>query len=233
MRYKKIKVLTFDLDDTLWECMPIIEKAEQKLREWLNNHYPKITSSYSIEEFFNYRVILSNQYSDKAHDFSFIRQKLLFDCAINSGYSQKIATEVRNRGFDVFITERSNVTLYNDVIPAFKILSKQFRLGALTNGNVDLSKTELNTYFSFTLNAITVGYPKPDSRFFQHACNLANVDSSEIIHIGNHPVHDVQGATEFGIESVWLNRNKSQWPDLPKPNNTIESLNELHDLLLK
>ncbi|MFV2060768.1 MAG: HAD family hydrolase [Gammaproteobacteria bacterium] len=232
MRFKKIKVLTFDLDDTLWECMPVIEKAENKLRKWLNNNYPEITSKYSIADFNEYRNTISKQYSDSSHDFTFIRKKLLYNCAINSGYSQKIATDVLNLGFELFITERSNVELYDDVIPSFKILSNNFRLGALTNGNVDIAKTSLLPYFDFFLNSITAGYPKPDTRFFQHACNLAEVDASEIVHIGDHPVHDIQGAAESGITSIWLNRNKSEWPDLPKPDNTIISLKELPDLLI-
>jgi putative hydrolase of the HAD superfamily len=229
---KKIKVLTFDLDDTLWECMPVIEKAELKLRKWLNTHYPKITSKYSVDDFFDFRVSISKMHSAHSHDFTFIRQQLLYNSAINSGYNQQIAAEVRDLGVELFITERSNVNLYDDVIPTFKILAKHFRLGALTNGNVNLAKTELAHYFNFTLNAITVGYPKPDSRFFQHACRLAKANAAEIIHIGDHPEHDIKGATESGIKSIWINRNKDNWPDLPKPNYTIISLSELPGLLL-
>lgn len=232
MQTRKFKVLTFDLDDTLWECMPVIEKAEIKLRSWLEAHYPKITTKYSINAFFDYRVNIVKCHPDYAHDFSFIRKKLLLNIALDSGYSYTVAEKIQDDGFDVFITERSNVELYDDVIPSFKILSKHFRLGALTNGNVDLSKTVLYPYFSFTLNSITAGYPKPDSRFFQHACNLANVNAAEIVHIGDHPVQDIHGAIKAGIETVWLNRNNDIWPDLPEPNNIISSLNELPDLLL-
>jgi len=228
----KFKVLTFDLDDTLWECMPVIEQAELKLRKWLDSHYPAITTKYSVDAFFDYRVRISNNLPEFAHDFSYIRQTLLYNIAVDSGYSQKIAADVRDLGFEIFITERSNVKLYDDVIPSFTILANHFKLGALTNGNVDLTKTILHPFFSFTLNAITVGYPKPDSRFFEHACKLADVDSSEILHIGDHPVHDIHGAINAGIKTVWLNRNNTEWPDLPKPDNIISSLSELPDLLL-
>lgn len=232
MRYKQFKVLTFDLDDTLWECLPVIEKADIKLRTWLETHYPKITSKYTNDAFFDYRTNIVNNHPEYAHDFSFIRQTQLLNIALDSGYTQNIAEKVRDLGFEVFITERSNVELYDDVIPSFKILCKYFRLGALTNGNVDLSKTDLNSYFNFTLNAVTAGCAKPDSRFFQHACNLANVEASEILHIGDHPIHDINGAIQAGLKTVWLNRNNKKWPDLPKPDNIIYSLNELPDLLL-
>jgi len=240
MQQSHIKVLTFDLDDTLWECMPVIESAELKLRDWLEIHYPKITRQYSIEAFTNYRNNISAQHPQFAHDFSFIRQTLLLNIAIDAGYSPSEAEKIREQGFEVFITERSNVTLYDDVIPTFEILAQHFNLGALTNGNVDLTKTNIEHYFDFSLNAITAGYPKPDPRFFEHACNLADVDASKIIHIGDDPVHDVHGAVQAGIETVWLNRNNADWHDLTnnslsnlsKPNNIIQSLSELPALLL-
>ncbi len=234
MQYKQFEVLTFDLDDTLWECYPVIEQAEYKLTEWLAQHYPKITARYNNSALAENRLSISNNNPKKAHDFSFIRRTQLFNIALDSGYNEQIAAQVRDRGFEVFITERSNIIPYEDVIPTFKILSNDYRLGALTNGNVDLSKTVLDSYFDFTLNSITAGYAKPDSRFFQHACTLANVKASQILHIGDHPVHDIQGASNAGIASVWLNRKNTNWPDLPKPskpNNIISSLKELPSLL--
>ncbi len=231
MQYQQFKVLTFDLDDTLWECLPVIEQAEQKLREWLTRHYPKITARYSSSALADNRHSISQNNPKKAHDFSFIRQTQLFNIALDSGYSEQIAAQVRDCGSEVFITERSNIILYEDVIPVFKLLSKDYRLGALTNGNVDLSKTELDSYFDFTLNAITAGFAKPDNRFFLQACALANVDASEILHIGDHPVHDIQGASNAGIATVWLNRKNTNWPDLPKPTNIIFSLKELPKIL--
>ncbi len=232
MQQKQFKVITFDLDDTLWECMPIIERAEQKLRSWLEVNFPKITEKYSSLDCIEFREKISALHPEHAHDFTFLRKAQLFNVALDSGYSNKIAENVRDQGFKVFITERSNVKLYDDVIPAFKILSKHFQLGALTNGNVDLSKTELDNYFSFSLNAITAGYLKPDYRFFQQACKLAIVDSSKILHIGDHPIHDINGAKNAGIESVWLNRHNETWPDLPKPSKIIYSLSELPNFLL-
>jgi len=232
MQDKKFKVVTFDLDDTLWECLPVIQKAEIKLRQWLDSYYPKITSTFSIDDFINYRQKIVDNNPDYAFDFSYIRQTFLYNIAIESGYSETTASLLQQQGFEIFITERSNVVLYDDVIPAFTILSQHFQLGALTNGNVDLTKTLLHSYFNFTLNATTAGYAKPDSRFFEYACNLAKVAACDIVHIGDHPEHDVQGANGVGIETVWLNRNNTEWPDLPKPNNIIFSLNELPKLLL-
>ena len=36
------QAITIDLDDTLWDCHPVILEAESKLWEWLETNYPKI-----------------------------------------------------------------------------------------------------------------------------------------------------------------------------------------------
>jgi FMN phosphatase YigB (HAD superfamily) len=48
-----IKVITFDLDDTLWAIAPVIEKANQRMLAWMNHHTPKFSQAYDnqgIEE---------------------------------------------------------------------------------------------------------------------------------------------------------------------------------------
>ncbi|VAW91204.1 Putative FMN hydrolase; 5-Amino-6-(5'-phosphoribitylamino)uracil phosphatase [hydrothermal vent metagenome] len=232
MQTQQFKVITFDLDDTLWECMPVIERAELKLRKWLEINFPLITSKYSSKDCIKFREKVSARHPEHAYDFTFLRKKQLYHVALESGYNTKIAQNISDQGFHIFITERSNVKLYDDVIPSFNKLVQHFQLGALTNGNVDLSKTKLDNYFNFSLNAITAGYLKPDYRFFKQACKLATVDASEILHIGDHPIHDINGAKNAGMEAIWLNRNNNVWPDLPRPNKIIYSLSELPNLLL-
>ena len=37
-----IKVIAFDLDDTLWAVKPVIIRAEQRLDEWFTLHIPEL-----------------------------------------------------------------------------------------------------------------------------------------------------------------------------------------------
>ena len=38
-----IDCITFDLDDTLWECDSVIARAEEALFEWLRQNMPRVT----------------------------------------------------------------------------------------------------------------------------------------------------------------------------------------------
>ena len=39
---KNIKMITFDLDDTLWDNMPTITKAEFETRKWIEDQVGKV-----------------------------------------------------------------------------------------------------------------------------------------------------------------------------------------------
>ena len=51
---KRIKVITFDLDDTLWDNRPVITKAETDTRRWLENKAGNIDWG-SFEDFLDLR----------------------------------------------------------------------------------------------------------------------------------------------------------------------------------
>ena len=46
----RIRALTFDLDDTLWDNRPVMLAAEQALYDWLSTNYPRISQGYTLEE---------------------------------------------------------------------------------------------------------------------------------------------------------------------------------------
>ena len=45
-----IEVITFDLDDTLWDVRPALIKAEAAQNLWLETHYPKALGRLSAED---------------------------------------------------------------------------------------------------------------------------------------------------------------------------------------
>ena len=38
-----IKYISFDLDDTFWDVMPTIYRAEDKTKEWIKDNFPGVT----------------------------------------------------------------------------------------------------------------------------------------------------------------------------------------------
>ncbi|MDP6028144.1 MAG: HAD family hydrolase, partial [Pseudomonadales bacterium] len=52
-----IKVIGFDLDDTLWDVAPIIIGAEAQLDEWLQNKVPDLKFTVTSMRKLNHQVL--------------------------------------------------------------------------------------------------------------------------------------------------------------------------------
>ena len=46
-----VKCVTLDLDDTLWDCPPVIIAAEKAFYDWLGVRFPRIAEHYELDGF--------------------------------------------------------------------------------------------------------------------------------------------------------------------------------------
>lgn len=202
-----ISAIVFDLDNTLWDVWPAIVRAEQEMYAFLSERYPRVTAKHSIESLRAERERTAQAESHMSHDFTYLRIATLRRCAREAGYDEAMAQEA----FDVFYRARNSVTLYRDVLPALDRLHGRYRLFTLTNGNADLSVIGLKRYFDRCFAAREVGALKPDPAAFRHVLAHAGIAAEEVLHIGDDPVADVQGARNAGMQTAWLNRNGAVW----------------------
>ncbi len=70
-----IKVLSFDLDDTLWPCLPTIQRAEKLLYQWLSEQVPVITQRYDQAQLHEKRRMLLKDDAGLEHDLSQLRRQ--------------------------------------------------------------------------------------------------------------------------------------------------------------
>jgi len=223
-----IQLLSFDLDDTLWPCKPTILRAEERLYQWLSEHVPAITENYDIYQLREQRRVLFNDYPELAYDLTQLRIRSFEMLAAEF----ELADDWIQPAFEIFYEARQQVTLFDDVVPVLDELSKTFQLASLTNGNADTVKTGVDHWFDFALNAASVGKLKSEPDIYQRLQQLANIDASQMVHIGDDPVNDVSGAKSAGVYAIWLNRQQKSWPlESCEPDASIVSLQQLPALL--
>ena len=70
---------------------------------------------------------------------------------------------------------------------------------------------KIDHLFDFYVNAEMVNESKPGRKIFDEAVKLAGVLPEEICHIGDHPVNDVEGAVEAGMQAIWMNAPEKDW----------------------
>jgi len=214
---KKIRMITFDLDDTLWDNVPTITKAEIETRKWIENKVGKIDWG-DLNDFLNLREELIKEDESIKWDISKLRKEI-FKRKLAHITPEKYRNKLVEDAFAVFISRRHEVKLFDGVEIALKQLSKNFLLGVLTNGNADIFRFNIGKYFSFSVSSLEAKNSKPNRAHFDKAIEIMeNIKFDEILHIGDHQVNDILAAYNLGIESLWFNNNESTWDqNFPKP----------------
>ena len=226
---KKISMITFDLDDTLWDNMPTITRAEIETRKWIENKVGKIEWG-DLNDFLDLREKLIKEDESIKWDISKLRKEI-FRKKLAHVAPAKHRDKIVEDAFAVFISRRHEVKLFDGVETALKQLSKNYVLGVLTNGNADIFRFNIGKYFSFSVSSLEAKNSKPNRAHFDKAIEIMkNIKFDKILHIGDHQVNDILAAYDLGIESLWFNNNKSIWnQNFPKPDefNSWESLPEI------
>lgn len=204
-----IRAISFDLDDTLWDTAPVMQRAEVDIHAWLARHYPRVTQRYSVAALTALRAQVAAQDPEHAWDFTRMRQRFFAHLARECGYPP---AEFTSRAFAVYLEARHRVAFFADVLPVLENLAQRFALVALSNGNAELGRVGLDHLFRFALSAREVGRPKPDPAIYELACRRLALAPEQVLHVGDHPEHDILAARQAGLRTVWLNRRRQCWP---------------------
>lgn len=228
MAVRSIDIITFDLDDTLWDPRPAFVRAEQAQSAWLSAHAPRVTASHTIEDMRRLRLEFAARRRDIAHDFTRLRAEALRELLVRHDYDPSLA----DAGVAVFVRARSEVTLFDDARPALADLARDYTLVALTNGNADLEVAGVAEYFACCISPAEAGVQKPDPRMFEVALARVQAEPARAVHVGDQPLYDIEGAHRAALRAVWLNRNQSAWPaEYTRAAAEIATLAELRNAL--
>ena len=157
----------------------------------------------------------------------------------------KITEDSLNKSMKVFNIDKS---MKNELLNLYKILSpypevkgvlenlkkKNLKLAILSNGTPDLLNelvaiNKLNNLFDDLFSVEEVKVYKPHSRVYEIPLKKYNVQANEITFLSAN-TWDVSGGGNYGYNSIWVNRNKSEFDVLDyKPKNEISNLTQLLD----
>lgn len=228
----RIRVITFDLDNTLWDVYQVIGTAETKTARWLEEHVPEVVRLYRDgSEVTQIRDALIEEQPAIVHDISRLREELIYRCIRRIGRDEATARRLAHSAFGVFLDARHDIEFFDGALDVLERLSRRFTLGSLTNGNADPKRLKLDQYFSFSFSAASVGAGKPAPRMFEQVLSHNGVRANETVHVGDHPVDDIQGAASVGMHTVWTNGPVQQaLRDARAPVQPTVEIEHLHEL---
>jgi len=159
----------------------------------------------------------------------------------------QITEDSLDKSMKVFNIDKS---MKNELLNLYKVLSpypevkevlenlknKNLKLAILSNGTPGLLNelvrtNDLSSLFDDLFSIEEVKIYKPDSKVYDLPVKKYKIKSNEITFLSAN-TWDVSGGGNYGYNSVWVNRNKSQFDNLDyQPKKEIGNLSQLLDIV--
>lgn len=195
-----IRVIGFDLDDTLWHVEPVIIKAEKTVSQWLREEVEGYQVAPADLRAIRERLMQADP--SLGHRLTELRRQVLHEAIHRAGHADARGTA--DRAMEVFLAARNDVDFFDGVLDTLAHIATRYTLGAITNGNADIHRLGLGDHFSFAFSAEQVGAPKPEPDLFHAALEHTGTEPHEMIYVGDDPVKDVDAANRVGLKTIWL-----------------------------
>lgn len=224
-RLLPVSVISFDLDDTLYDNGPVMQAAEQQVQDFICQYYPQ-TKDWDIKHWQQRRLKLMREHESLRSDMTRLRLATL-----EQGFTEAQVLEPKRAAETVmqqFLFHRSNFSVAASTHELLRSLARQFRLVAVSNGNVDCDRIGLSQHFQLIVQPGDGLRGKPFSDMFERVKAELDVKSEQILHIGDHPISDVVGAQRSGCQSAWFTGGLGKHEQLSTlPTFQFDQLNDL------
>ncbi|MFG1498209.1 HAD family hydrolase [Saccharospirillum sp. HFRX-1] len=112
-----------------------------------------------------------------------------------------------------------------------QLYSHGYYLAVISNGSDKsrhrtLESTRLNTLIERVTSSQAAGVSKPSVAIFHKAIAHAGYLPEQCCYIGDHPINDIKGANNAGMQSIWL-RGFHGGQKLPEDTLTVDRLDEV------
>lgn len=208
-REKKYKVLFFDLDRTLWDYR---SNSEQTLKDLLGRYTPQLLNKFDefLATFYEINESLWLEYRDGRLSKEQLSTQRFIDTFQRLGVNAESFAEE----FSIdYIAESPNKTkLFPQTIETLEYLKNAgYRLFLLTNGFVEVQRvkirdSKLEPFFERMITSEEAGYQKPHEKIFEFALNVVKAEKRDCLMIGDDLESDIEGARNFGIDTVFFNQ---------------------------
>ncbi|HEY4434516.1 MAG TPA: HAD family hydrolase, partial [Candidatus Cybelea sp.] len=122
-----------------------------------------------------------------------------------------------------------------NVKPTIEALrARSIQLAVLTNGwnPLQLRKAERAGFSGPVLVSTDIGEHKPDPGAFELLLERLGTPPAQSWYVGDDPRGDIAGAQRAGMQAIWINWERQEYPaDMQPPEHTISRFEELLELV--
>lgn len=207
---KTYQHLFFDLDHTIWDFEA---NAKDALKESYLHHELALKGIEPYDSFYEKYSYHNKRLWDRYTKGLLVQRELKWKRMFLTLLDFKIADEPLARSLSQDFLDR--LPIRKKVFPyTFEILdylkNKGYEMHLITNGfnriqEQKLINAGLQNYFEVMVTSEISGCLKPHAGIFEYAMQATGAHPSSSIMIGDNIVADIQGATNFGMDSVFTN----------------------------
>ena len=199
-----IAALTFDLDDTLYDNRPVIQRTTQQMLAFVKGYHPSM-SDFSLTDFEHSRQALLYREPEIYHDVTEWRRRTIELVMRQAGLTAPQASNGAEGAMKSFAQWRSRIDIPQETHDTLAKLAQKWPLAAITNGNAEPHLCGLDQYVTFVLRAGPDGRAKPFADMYHLAAQKLNLPLEHILHVGDDLTTDVGGAVCCGMQACWIN----------------------------
>jgi FMN hydrolase / 5-amino-6-(5-phospho-D-ribitylamino)uracil phosphatase len=229
MESTMIRVLSFDIDDTLYDfrlaSCHALEYVRVRALEEAEGGAEALSLEHLIEDLIWAADTMEFPYA-RIHELrtrAFERSLERLDI-LDHGLAGDLSHLYLRHRFD-------KCELYSETLDLLSRLHGSYKICAVSNGEQDLARLGLEHFFDVAVFAEEVGVDKPHPRIFQIAMKHAGCSPAEFVHIGDSLLSDVAGAQAAGARGIWFNPKGRNAVDGVMPDGEIACLSQLIDAL--
>ncbi len=225
------KVITFDLDDTLYDNHQVILQAEQACVDFL-----KVQSQIAeldLNYWKKWKAQIAKKFPLLEENVTQWRKVTICELLTFHGFPEALISSLAEKTMEHFLAWRHEICVPLISQKVLNQLAQRYSLAVITNGNVDPKRINLHQFSLIRTGGIH-GRAKPHNDLFSQTADYFKVRKQEILHIGDNLITDVEGAIKAGCQAVWLNESRNHLHDFNEarilPTVEIHSLKELLNL---
>ena len=198
MKTGAVRVLSFDLDNTLYDNSPVIKAAEEASQAYLREAFLAQGQVYQRQQWQTLRQQLLNEDPHKYEDLTLLRRA----CLQRLCESLERADDIIETAFDLFVRARNQIVIPAPIGKLIAFLATRFVLVSLTNGNVNAKSLSVNRFFKAHYSPAMGLRAKPDGQMLKQLLVDFELQPEQLIHIGD--LDDSDGAAAKDAKVTWL-----------------------------
>jgi len=203
-RLHRPQVVSFDLDDTLYDNVPVMQRAEAEVTAFLHRQYPQ-SQVWDTHDWQHLRLKMMQSDATLASNMTLLRLATLEHGLRQLGVAATAAKSGADAAMDLFLAHRNQVQVPAEAHELLARLQPQYQLIAISNGNVNVEKTALAGCFAHVFQPTEQLRGKPHQDLFAAAMAVyPQLQPQDFLHVGDHPYSDILGAQRVGWQSAWF-----------------------------